>query len=97
MKKASINIAIASALAILFSGCAGTTGVVKLEKNKYMVSDKNPKVGFVNAAEEQASVYKQANAFCAKQNKEVKTIKLDSIGSGALRQASATLTFTCIK
>ena len=95
MKK--VNLSIASALVITIVGCAGTTGVVKLEKNKYMVSDKNPKVGFVNAAEEEASVYKQANVFCAKQNKEVKTIKLDSIGSGALQQASATLTFTCIK
>jgi hypothetical protein len=33
----------------LLTGC-GTTGVVKLEQNYFMVSTKSAKVGFVNAA-----------------------------------------------
>lgn len=38
-------------------GC-GSTEVVKLEADRYMVSEKNAKVGFVSAAEEKASVYR---------------------------------------
>lgn len=85
-----------SALIWLISGC-GSTGIVKLEDNKYMISEKNAKVGFVNAAEEKASVYQQANAFCAKQGKQVKTLDLELRNSGFGRSASATLEFSCIK
>lgn len=81
----------------LFLTACGSTGIVKLEKDTYMVSEKNTKVGFVSAAEEKASVYKQANDFCANLGKEVKTIKLEMEDSGLFKQASATLEFTCIK
>jgi len=76
----------------LLSACS-STGIVKLEKDKYMVSEKNTKVGFVSAAEEKAAVYKSANEFCAKQ---VKTINLEMQDSGLFKQASATLEFNCI-
>jgi KaiC/GvpD/RAD55 family RecA-like ATPase len=76
-------------------GC-GSTGVVKLEADRYMVSEKNAKVGFVSAAEEKASVYRQANAFCSRLGKEVQTLDLQTTNSGFGRQASATLEFKCI-
>ena len=77
-----------------FSSCS-STGIVKLEKDTYMVSEKSAKVGFVSAAEEKAAVYKQANEFCSKQSKEVETVKLEMRDSGAFKQASATLEFKC--
>jgi hypothetical protein len=80
----------------LLSGC-GSTGVVQMEPNKFMVSVKKAKVGFVTAAEEKANVYRQANEFCASRNKSVETINLEAIGSGSFRQASATLEFRCVE
>ncbi|MDP1635081.1 MAG: hypothetical protein Q8L69_10425 [Gallionellaceae bacterium] len=82
-------------LVAVVSGC-GSTGIVKLEENKYMISEKNAKVGFVNAAEEKAAVYQEANAYCAKQGKEVKTLNLEMRNSGFARSASATLEFSCV-
>jgi hypothetical protein len=72
------------------SGC-GSTGIVKLEENRYMISEKSAKIGFVNAAEEKAAVYQEANTFCSKQGKEVKTLNLEMRNSGLARSASATL------
>jgi hypothetical protein len=78
------------------SGCSNT-GVIKMEQNKYMVSVKNAKVGFVNAAEEKAEAYQEANEFCKKQQKNVETINLELKDSGALQSASATLEFRCVE
>ncbi|NVE01133.1 hypothetical protein HUX62_24210 [Massilia sp. BJB1822] len=61
-----------------------------------MVSEKNAKIGFVTASEEKASVYRQANEYCAQQGKEVKTLNLDMRNSGFGKQASATLEFKCV-
>lgn len=83
------------ALTTLTLVSCGSTGVIKMENNKYMVSVKNAKVGFVSAAEEKAEAYQEANAFCAKQNKSVETINLESRDSGAFQSASATLEFKC--
>jgi hypothetical protein len=79
----------------LLTGC-GTTGIVKLEQNHFMVSTKSAKVGFVNAAEEKADVYSQANDYCARFGKEVETINLEMRNSGFAKSASATLEFRCI-
>ena len=87
-------ISLISILCIL-SAC-GNTGVIKMEKDKYMVSVKSAKVGFVNAAEEKVEAYKEANAFCKKQGKEVETINLALRDSGLAQSASATLEFKCV-
>lgn len=80
---------------LVLSACSNT-GVIKMEKDKYMVSVKSAKVGFVNAAEEKVEAYKEANAFCAKRSKEVETISLELRDSGLAQSASATLEFKCI-
>jgi hypothetical protein len=87
---------IAIAVVALMLGACGSTGIVKLEENHYMVSAKNAKVGFVSAAEEKAEVYRQANEHCARFGQEVKTINLEMRDSGFARQASATLEFSCV-
>ena len=79
----------------ILSAC-GNTGVIKMEKDKYMISVKSAKAGFVNAAEEKVEAYKEANAFCQKQGKEVKTINLELRDSGLAQSASATLEFKCV-
>jgi hypothetical protein len=84
-----------SAVMGMLSAC-GSTGIVKLEADRYMISEKNAKVGFVSAAEEKASVYREANKFCSGLGKEVQTLDLQMIDSGLGRQASASLEFKCI-
>jgi formamidopyrimidine-DNA glycosylase len=87
---------IAIAVSASLMAACGSTGIVKLEENRYMVSEKNAKVGFDTAAEEKASVYHQANEYCAQYGKEVKTINLEMRNSGFGKQASATLEFSCV-
>lgn len=81
---------------IFLVAACGNTGVVQMEENLYMVSVKSAKLGFVNAAEEEAKAYKQANDFCKKHKKNVKTTDLSVRNSGVMRSASATLRFQCV-
>ncbi|WP_212652756.1 hypothetical protein [Marinomonas sp. CT5] len=80
---------------LLVASC-GSTGVIKMDSDKYMVSVKSAKVGFVSAAEEKADAYQEANEFCAKQNKSVETSNLEMRDSGLMQSASATLEFKCV-
>lgn len=82
-------------LLLAFTACS-STGVVPMDKGTYMVSKRSGKIGFVSADDEKADVYRQANAFCAKQNKNVETVSLKMTDSGLARPASATLEFRCV-
>jgi hypothetical protein len=81
---------------LALAGC-GSTGVLQLEDNRYIVSVKAPKIGFVPAAKELAACYKQANDYCANTGRVAKTLKDESKGSGFGRPASATLEFSCVE
>ncbi len=81
---------------IILSAC-GSTGVIQTDKDQYLVSVKNAKLGFVSAAEEKAEAYKKANKFCKDKNLNVETIKIDEVGSGVFQSASATLEFKCVE
>lgn len=59
------------AFILLMSGCAWSTGVVPIDKDTYMVSV--TRKGFVSGGEMMGEAYVEANEFCAKQNKKVKT------------------------
>ena len=83
-------------LAFIAATACSSTGVVPMDRDTYMVSKRTPKIGFVNADDEKAEVYRQANDFCARQNKQVETVKLDMVPSGFARQASASLEFRCV-
>jgi hypothetical protein len=67
-------------LAPLFAACV-SAGVVAVESGAYVVTDSGPVLGPVIV-----SVYHQATTFCAKQHKEVSTIKLDPAGRGPHRE-----------
>jgi hypothetical protein len=84
--------------AVLFLVLAGCTssGIVHMDRDTYMVSERGPTVGFSPPIRQTASVYRQANEFCARQNKQVETLKLDQQDSGLGRPANATLQFRCI-
>jgi len=84
-----------SMLTLLASACA-STGIVPADRDTYIVSERGPTVGISRPVRQTASVYKQANEFCGKQNKQVETVNLDQLDSGIGRPASATLQFRCV-
>jgi hypothetical protein len=80
---------------LLVASC-GSTGIVKMESNTYMVAVKSAELGFVSGDGAKADAYIEANEFCQKQNKNVETIKVETRGSGLARSASAALEFKCV-
>lgn len=82
-------------IVILLSACS-STGVVPMDKDTYLVSKRSAQVGFGPATGAKADLYEEANAFCAKQNKAVETVNLETTPSGFARPASASLQFRCV-
>lgn len=79
---------------LALAGCA-STGVIQTDPGVYTVARKNPQVGSGPPMGVRADVYDDANEFCAKQGKVVKTVKLDLTNAGFARSAAASLQFTC--
>ena len=82
-------------LILFLAGCS-STGIVPMDKDTYMVSKRSAQVGFGPPIGAKADIYQEANEFCAKQNKKVETVKLDTTNSGFGRPASASLQFRCV-
>jgi hypothetical protein len=83
-------------LAVVFCAGCSSTGIIPMDKDMYMIANRNIKVPFTDADDEKADAYRQANEFCAKQGKSVETLKLDMTRSGFIRAASAALEFRCV-
>ena len=88
MKKVAIG------FIFLLAGCSAT-GVVPLERGIHLVSKKSPQVGFGPSVTLKADVYKEANEFCSKQNKEVETVSFESTDAGLAKSPTASLQFRC--
>jgi hypothetical protein len=86
---------IALASSVLVASCA-SSGVMTVDKDTYMIAKRSAQLGFGPPVAATAYVYKEANAFCANQNKIVETVTLDPVDSGFGRPSSATLKFRCI-
>jgi hypothetical protein len=82
-------------LCVGIAGCA-TTGVIPMDKDTYMIARRSAQVGFGPPLGAKAEVYKQANAFCEKQDKTVETVDFNMINSGFARPGSVNLQFRCI-
>lgn len=82
-------------LMLALTGCA-STGVVSMDNDTYMVGKRSAQIGFGPPVGAKADVYREANAFCAKQNKKVETIELKMTNSGFARPASVSLQFRCV-
>lgn len=72
-----------------------STGVIPMDKGTYMIGKRSAQMGFGPPEGTKADVYKEANEFCAKNNKAVKTIHLKMVDSGFARPGSVELTFRC--
>ena len=96
MKKSSLTIAIASVVALGISGCA-SSGVIELDKGTYYISkpDSTPGLGPPSASLI-SEVYTEANTFCAKRGKVMKTTNKTILDAAPARMGSIKLEFQCI-
>lgn len=86
----------ATIVTLALAACS-STGIVPMDGETYMVSKRSAQVGFGPAVGAKADIYREANDFCAKQNKKVKTVSLEMTDSGFARPASASLQFQCMQ
>lgn len=81
-------------LILLFTGCS-STGVVPMDKGTYMIAKRSAQVGFGPPTAVKADVYKEANEFCAKKQKIVKTLNIEVTNSGFAKPGNILLEFKC--
>ena len=84
------------AITLLLTGCA-STGISQMNKGTYFVSEMRSMPGIGPATGAKADIYKEANEFCAKQNKHVETVKLEMVNAVFARPGSASLEFKCVE
>ena len=82
-------------ITLVMIGCA-STGVVPMDNDTYMVAKRSAQPGFGPAWCAKADIYREANEFCAKQNKKVETVNLEMVNGSFGRPASASLQFLCV-
>ena len=85
---------VAVACLIAIASCS-STGIIPMDAGTHMIAQRSAQVGFGPPNGVKADVYKDANDFCGKEGKTVKTIKLETTDSGFARPASVSLTFSC--
>jgi len=81
---------------LLLSGCA-STGIMKSGDDRYIVSKTSLQVGFGAPTATYAKISKEAEDFCAKQNKTIEVVDTDIIHPALGKPGSATLEFRCIE
>jgi hypothetical protein len=76
---------------------ACSTGVVQVDKDTYMVSEKAGGCGFATAGGQEADAYKKANAYCASRGEVVEIVSTTAKeGVPFARCASANVKFKCV-
>lgn len=81
---------------ILLAGCGTTTmAPVPAGPDTYLISNKNSD-GSISGGEMLAALYKEANGYCAAQNRKLLTVTSASTSGAAFRPPSSTLTFQCL-
>jgi len=83
-------------LSYLFLVACADTGIVPMDNDTYLISKKSPQVGFGPPIGIKGDAYAEANDFCNKTGKAVKTLKLEETDSGFARAAAVSLEFRCI-
>ena len=84
------------ALCALFASGCTSTGVVPMDSGTYLLSKRSAQVGFGPPIRAKADIYREASAFCAKQGKQVETVKLETTDSFLARPAAVSLQFRCV-
>lgn len=66
-----------------------------MDGDTYIVSKRSAQVGFGPPDGVKADIYKEANEFCAKQDKKVETVSLQTTDSGFSLPGNTSLQFRC--
>jgi hypothetical protein len=77
---------------LLVSGCATNSGVVTVGDGVYMISGSAPAN---SGGEVTASLYREANAYCAERKQELVTVGTKSRDAGFARPGNAEIQFRC--
>lgn len=85
---------ILAVVAVVLVSCS-STGVVPMDGGTYMIAKRSAQAGFGPPNGVKADVYREANAFCAKEHKTVETVNLEMTDSGFGRPGSVSLQFRC--
>lgn len=81
------------AVALLTVGCVSSSEVVPIGNGRYMITGRAS--GGLNAGKETTAATKAANAYCAKQSKQMVLLNLDKTGNAAVFGENINITFTC--
>jgi len=79
-------------LVLLLAGCASAPTVVQIGPDTYMLATSAPGD---SGGEIIADLYRQANAYCAEQKKQVVTVSSKSRDSGFARRGTGEIQFRC--
>lgn len=66
-----------------------------MDDGVYMIAQRSAQVGFGPPDAVKADVYEEANAFCAKTDQKVETLKLHMTDSGFAKPGNVSLEFKC--
>ena len=80
---------------ILLASCA-STGVIPIGQDMYYIGKKDGSPGVGVSLSNKAEVYREANAFCAKKDLEVKKLQETITPSAPAQLGSYELQFTCV-
>lgn len=78
---------------LLVSGCASTSGVVAVGDGAYMISGSAPAN---SGGEVTATLYREANAYCADRKQKLVTVGSKSRDAGFARPGNAEVKFRCV-
>ena len=81
------------ASAVIVVGCVSASEVQPIGNGRYMVTGRAS--GGLNAGKETTQATKEANAYCARQGKQMVLQNLDKTGNAAVFGENVSLTFTC--
>jgi hypothetical protein len=80
-------------LAVFVASCVSSSEIQPIGNGRYMITGRAS--GGLNAGKETTQATKEANAYCAKQGKQMVLQNLDKTGNAAVFGENVSLTFTC--
>ena len=78
----------------LVTACT-STGVVPMDQGTYNIATRSAKPGFGPPVSAKASIYEEANDFCAQTKQTVETINVEMTNAGFARPGTVSLDFRC--
>ena len=90
-----ISLFAAAVAMVAVSACGGSTGIVKITDDTYMLAKQDASVW--SGAGVKVELYQEANAFCAKSGKKLVQVSNSSVDAvSKLSMAGAEIQFKCL-